>query len=92
MLCCCFIHLDHALCELCDSGVLKGENLLLFFVFLVGQVSGLTEKLNIAIFSDAINGINVKLCMMVLHIELYLFVILLVSLTLFQAHSSVSFN
>ena len=42
-------------------------------MFLVGQVSGLVENFNIGIFSDTINGINVKLCMMVLNIELHLF-------------------
>ena len=33
--------------------------------------------------------IDVKLCMMVLHIEFYLFATLLVTLTLFQGHSSI---
>ena len=32
------------------------------------------ENFNIGIFSDTLNGINVKLCMIVLLIELYLFV------------------
>ena len=36
-----------------------------------------------------INVINVKLCMMVLHCEHYLFTKLSVTLTLFQGHSSV---
>ena len=36
-----------------------------------------------------LNVINVKLCMMVLHIELYLFVTLSVTLRLLQGHSSV---
>ena len=38
----------------------------------VGQVSGLVEDFNIGIFSDTINVINIKLSMMVLHIEFYL--------------------
>ena len=46
------------------------------YMFLAGQVSGLVENLNIWIFSDTINVINVKLCMMVLHIDLYLFITL----------------
>ena len=40
----------------------------------VGQVSGLVENFNTGIYSDTINVINLKLCMMVLLIELYLFV------------------
>ena len=47
-------------------------------MFLVGQVSGLVEKFNIRTFSDTINAINVKFCMMLLNIELYLFITLLV--------------
>ena len=41
-------------------------------MILVGQVSDLDENFNVGVFRD-INVINVKLCMMVLHIELYLF-------------------
>ena len=52
-------------CSACSREIL--------YMFLVSQVSGLVEKFNIGIFSDTINVINVKLCMMVLHIELYLF-------------------
>ena len=62
---------------------------LVIYMVLVSQVSWLVENFNIGIFSDTINVINVKLCMMVLHIELNLFIILLVTLTLFQDHSSV---
>ena len=43
-------------------------------MFLVGQVSRPVENFSIGIYSDAIDVINVKLCMMVLLIELYLFV------------------
>ena len=42
-------------------------------MLLVSQVSGLVENFEIGIFSDSINAINVKLCMVVLLIELYLF-------------------
>ena len=40
----------------------------------VGQVSELDENFDIGIYSDTIYVINVKLCMMVLLIELYLFI------------------
>ena len=43
-------------------------------MFLVGQVSGLVENFNFRIYSDTMNVINVKLCTMVLLIELYLFI------------------
>ena len=46
-------------------------------MFLIGQVSGLVKNLNIWIFSDIINVINDILCMRVLHIELYRFLLLL---------------
>ena len=52
-------------------------------MFLVRQISGLVENLNIGIFSDTVNVINVNLCMMVLHFELYLFVTLSVTLIVF---------
>ena len=58
-------------------------------MFLVSQVSGLVENFKIGIFSDIINVINVKLCMMVLLIELYLFIPLSITLTIFQGHSTV---
>ena len=38
-------------------------------MFFVGQVSGLVKNSNIAIYTDTINVINVKLCMMVLLID-----------------------
>ena len=43
-------------------------------MFFIGQVSGLVGNFNIGIYSDTINVINVKLCMMVLLTELYLFI------------------
>ena len=52
---------------------------------LVGQVSELVENINIEIYSGTINVINLKLCMMVLFIELYLFIPLSVTLTIFHA-------
>ena len=54
-------------------------------MFFASQLSGLVENFNTGIFSEKINVINVKLCMMVLHIELYLFITLLVILTLCHA-------
>ena len=59
----CYIHQeDHAQCELCDSRDI-------IYIFLVGQVLGLVENLNIGIFSDTRNVINVKICIMVLNPE-----------------------
>ena len=58
-------------------------------MFLVSQMSGLVKNFKIWIFSDTINVINVKLCTMILLIELQLFIALSVTLTIFQDHSSV---
>ena len=58
-------------------------------MLLVDEVSGLVENFDIGIFSGTINVLNVKLCVMVLHIEVYLFSTLSVTLTLFQGHSIV---
>ena len=55
----------------------------------VGQLPGLEKNFNTAIFSDTIDVIDVKLCMMVLLIELYLFISLSVALTIFKGHSNV---
>ena len=43
-------------------------------MFLVDQVSRLVENFNMGIFSDTVNVINVKLCMMILLVELYLLI------------------
>ena len=51
----------------------------------VGQVSGLVENFNIGIFSDTMNVIKVNLFLMVPHLEIYLFVTLSVTLTLFHS-------
>ena len=83
----CYIHEEnHTQYELCDSGVCSRE---IIDMFLVSQVAWHIENFNIGIFSDTIDAINVKLCVMVLRIELYLFISLSVTLTLFQGHSSV---
>ena len=55
-------------------------------MFFVGQVSGLVKNVNTGIYSDTIKVINVKLCMMTLLIELYLFISLSVSVAIFQGH------
>ena len=62
--------------------VFKGDDLRVFD----HQVSWLIKNFNIGIFSDTRNVINVKLCMMVLHIELYMCSTLSVILTSFQGH------
>ena len=61
----------------------------IIYMFLFGQLPGLVENFNIGNFSDTINVTNVKLCMMLLHIELYLSITLSVSLTILQGHISV---
>ena len=53
-------------------------------MLLVGQVSGLIENFNMGISSDTINVINVKLCMIVLIHELYLFMPFSVTVTTFH--------
>ena len=71
---------------ICVTGVCSREMINMFFV---GQVSGLVEKFKIGIRSDTINVITIKLCIMVLLIERYLFIPFSVALTLFQGHSNV---
>ena len=58
-------------------------------MFFISQLSGLVRNFNTGIYSDTRSVINVKLCMILLLIELYLFIPLSVTLTLFQGHSSV---
>ena len=52
-------------------------------------MSGFVENFNIGIYPDTAIEINVKLCMMVLIIELYLFIPLSVTLTIFQSQRNV---
>ena len=52
-------------------------------IFLCGK------NMNVAIFSDTMNIIKVKVCMMVVLIELYPFIPPLMTLTIFQGHRSV---
>ena len=72
--------------NMCDSGVCSRE---IINMFLVIQVSWLVENVNTGIYSDTINVINVKLCMVVVLTELYPFIPLSVTLIVFQGHSSV---
>ena len=58
-------------------------------MFFISQVSGLAQNFDMGIYSHTVNVINVKLCMMVLLLELYLFIPLSVTLTIFQGHSNV---
>ena len=55
----------------------------------VSECAYVEKKINVAVFSDTINVINVKLCMMVVLIELYPFIPLTVTLIAFQGHSSI---
>ena len=72
---------------ICVTRVYLGEVTNIFFVC---QMSGLVEKtFSIRIYTATINVISVKFCMMVLLIELYLFILLSVTLTIFQGHSIV---
>ena len=83
-----YIKKDHAQYNLCDSVVYSREiiNMVLF-----SQVSGLVENFKIGIFSDTRNVMNVKLCIMVLLIELYLFIPFSVYLTTFLGQGNVRF-
>ena len=58
-------------------------------MFFVDQVSRLLESFNIVLYSDTTKMINVKLCVVVLLIECYLFIPLSVTLIIFQGHSDV---
>ena len=59
------------------------------YIFLVAQVSLLVKNFNVGIYSYAKNVINLKLRIMVLLIELYMYIILAVTMTIFQGHSNV---
>ena len=58
-------------------------------MFLDSQMSCLVENFNIGIFSDTINMVNVKLCMMVPLLKLYLSILLSVTWTIYQGRSNV---
>ena len=87
MLCGCYIHeKDFAQYDLFDSGVYSRE---ITTFFLSVKSLGLLKTLTFGIYSDTVSVINVKLWMMVLLIELYLFIPLSVTFTIFQGHSNV---
>ena len=54
-----------------------------------GRVSVCGKHFNVAIFTDTINTMNVKVCVMVVLTELYLFILLSVTLIVYQGNSSV---
>ena len=58
-------------------------------VFVCVSVGACQKLEHYSFFSDTINVINIKRCMMVLLIELFLFIPLSWTLTIFQGHSSV---
>ena len=70
---------DYGQYELCDADVSARE---IIYMFLIGQRVDWSKNFNIGIFSHTMNVINVRLCMKRLHIELYLFFTLSVTLTL----------
>ena len=67
---------------ICVTGVYSRGIINMFFMC---QVTGLVRNFNIGIYSDTTNVINVKLCMMVLLIEFYLFIPLSVTVIIFQS-------
>ena len=60
-------------------------------MFWLVKCLSLSKTLTTGIFSDNMNVINVKLCMMILLIELYLFILLAVTMTISQGQSNVQF-
>ena len=58
-------------------------------IFSICEVSRLVENFNTGIDSDTINVINVKLCMIVILIELYLFISLSSTLTIFHGDTNI---
>ena len=80
----CIIKITHNILSVTDVYLKEIINL-----FLVSWVIGILKNLNAAIFLDIINVINVNHQIMVLLTELYLFIPLSVTMTIFQDHSSV---
>ena len=67
----------------------KCESIVMISVRLAHPVSVCGKNFNVVIFSDTINTINVKLCMMVVLIDLYPFTPLSITMIVLQGHSSV---
>ena len=63
---------DYAQYDLCDSGVYP---VVIINMLFVSQVSLHVKNFNIWVYLCTINVMNVKLCMMVLLIELYMFIV-----------------
>ena len=76
-----YIKKDYTKYDWYDSGVCSREIINIF--------SGLVENFNTGTYSDTIHVINTKLCMMVPLTELYLFIPLLVTMTIFEGHCNV---
>ena len=55
-------------------------------MFLLSQVSGLVEIINTWIFSDTITARSFKLCMILTMLRVYIAILGLLTLTLFQGH------
>ena len=58
-------------------------------MFLVGELSGLFRTVTFGVFSNSTLVIKVKVCMIILLINLYLFMPISMTLTVFQGYSSV---
>ena len=71
---------------ICATGVFSRE---IISILSLVMYPGLFKTFSFRIYSDTITVINVKLCMMVLLIELYLFGPLSMTVTIFQGHSNV---
>ena len=54
-----------------------------------GRLTVCGKNFNVTISSDTVNMINVKLCMMVVLVELYTFIPLSVTLIVLRGHSGV---
>ena len=68
------------------NGVHSREIISMFFF---SQMSGLFKNFNIGIYSNTIDVKNVKLYLLVILIELYLFMPFSVTLVIFEGHSYV---
>ena len=56
---------------ICVTGVYS-RDIIIINMFFISQVSGLVKNFNIGIDPESINIVNIKLCMMILLIELLL--------------------
>ena len=70
-------------------GLIKDVNLFNVSVWPAGRVLECGRYFNNVIFLNAINMVSVKLCMVVILVELYSFIPLSVTLIVFQGHSNI---